>query len=331
MGDRATPLRATCGPVSARRMGLASCLATLLFAGGSACFAQTGAAAAPPPPTTPATQVSTPGSLAELAAQFEKSPDTVVADVGGTPLTLGMVADRLHEFPEKFAVLPTPLIYHAALDDLIQQRSLAVKAKELGLDKSAETQRRSGEATDRALGQALMQRIIPELVTDKAIEDRYNATIAGKPGAEEVRFRVIATATEADAIIVLEVLSKGTGFDALAQKVSKDPSGFNGGEIGYARRDSLTPEIGAVVFALVPGQTTAFPVRSNGLWFVLQVEARRQQGTPSLAESKATLTADLTRDASAEILRKTRAAVVVNDYGPSGMRGHAETTVPKSH
>jgi peptidyl-prolyl cis-trans isomerase C len=296
-------------------------------------FAQVPPAAPPtsPPQSSATTTPPASNSLANLAAQFEKSPDTVVADVNGTPLTLGMVADRLREFPEKFAVLPTPVVYKAVLDDLIQQRALAVKARELGLDKTAETKRRINEATDRALGQALVRRIMPELVTEKAIEDRYNATIAGKPGPEEVQFRVIATATEADAMIVLDVLNKGTDFGAFARKVSKDPSGFNGGEIGYVRRDRLTPELAAVVFSLSPGQTTAFPVRSNGLWFIVQVEGRRQQGTPTLAESKAALTTELIRDASAEILTKTRAAVVVKDYGPTGMVGHDSGAESKSH
>jgi peptidyl-prolyl cis-trans isomerase C len=161
------------------------------------------------------------------------------------------------------------------------------------------------------LGQALVRRIMPEMVTDQAIAEHYNATIAGKPGPQEVQFRVIATATEADAMIVLDILGKGKDFAALAQKVSKDPSAFNGGEIGYASRDNLAPEIAAVVFALSPGQTTTFPVRSNGLWFILQVEGRRQQGTPTLAESKAALTTELIRDASAVILQKSRNAVVV--------------------
>jgi peptidyl-prolyl cis-trans isomerase C len=271
------------------------------------------------------------GSLAELAAQFEKSADTVVADVNGTPITLGMVADRLHAFPEKFAVLPATLMYQAALDDLIQQRALAVKAKELGLDKTAATQRQIAEATDRVLGQALVRRIVPEMVTEKAIESGYNATIAGKPGPEEVQFRVIATATDADAMIVLDRLSHGVDFGALARNVSKDPSALNGGEIGYASRDKLTPEIGAVAFALMPGQTTSFPVHSNGLSFILQVEGRRQQTTPTLAEAKATLTPELIRAASTEILRKARDAVVVKDFGPTGMGGRDSTGAPQTH
>lgn len=299
----------------------------------SPALAQTPPAPTPPapPPATAAAKAPVSLSLADLAAQFDKSADTVVADVNATPITLGMVADRLRAFPEKFAALPATLVYKAALDDLIQQRALAVKAKELGLDKSAATQRQIAEATDRVLGQALMRRIVPEMVTEQAIKNGYNATIAGKPGPEEVQFRVIATATDADAMIALDRLSHGVDFGTLARTVSKDPSALNGGEIPYTSRDKLTPEIGAVAFALMPGQITAFPVRSNGLSFILQVEGRRQQTTPTLAEAKATLMPELIRAASTEILRKAREAVVVNEFGPTGMGGRDAAGAPKTH
>jgi peptidyl-prolyl cis-trans isomerase C len=296
-------------------------------------LAQTPPAPTPPapPPATAAAKAPASPSLADLAAQFDKSADTVVADVNATPITLGMVADRLRAFPEKFAALPATLVYKAALDDLIQQRALAVKAKVLGLDKTAATQRQIAEATDRVLGQALMRRVIPEMITEKAIENGYNATVAGKPGPEEVQFRVIATATDADAMIALDRLSHGVDFGTLARTVSKDPSALNGGEIPYTSRDKLTPEIGAVAFALMPGQITAFPVHSNGLSFILQVEGRRQQTTPTLAEAKASLMPELIRAASTEILRKAREAVVVNDFGPTGMGGRDSTGAPKTH
>ncbi len=280
-------------------------------------------------PLPPQPAVAT-DSLANLADQFAKSPDTIVADVNDVPITLGMVADRLRDFPEKLSVLPADIVYKSALDDLIEQRALAIKARALGLDKLPETRRRLDEAADQTLGQALIRRITPELVTDKAIEDRYNTTIAGHPGPEEVRFRVIATETESDGMIVLDRLGNGTDFAGLARAVSKDPSGFNGGEIGFTARDRLTPEIGAVVFSLMPGQTTAFPVPSHDRWFVIQVEGRRQLGAPSLAEARPGLMNALRREAAAEIILKSRAAVVVKNYGPTGAQGHDSDTRKKS-
>ena len=280
-----------------------------------------------PLPPQPAVAVD---SLTNLADQFAKTPDTVVADVNDVPITLGMVADRLRDFPEKLSVLPADIVYKSALDDLIEQRALAIKARALGLDKLPETRRRLDEATDQTLGQALIRRITPELVTEKAIQDRYNATIAGHPGPEEVRFRVIATETESDGMIVLDRLGKGTDFAGLARAVSKDPSGFNGGEIGFTARDHLTPEISAVVFSLMPGQTTAFPVPSHDRWFIIQVEGRRQLGAPSLADARPGLMNALKREAAVEIIQKSRAAVVVNNYGPTGAQGHESNTRKKS-
>ncbi|HEY4175033.1 MAG TPA: peptidyl-prolyl cis-trans isomerase [Rhodopila sp.] len=295
---------------------------------GSTAFAQAVAPSGKPDAAAPVPAVS---SLVQLADQFDKSAGTIVADVNGTPITLGMVADRLRDLPPQLAALPPATVYKAALDDLIQQRALAIKAKELGLDKDAVTQRYVVEATDHELARAVVQRILPELVTEKAIKDRYDATFAGKPGPDEVRFRVIATPTEAAANDVLTALRDGADFEKIAHEESRDPSSFNGGEIGYTRRDLLTPEIGSVVFALSPGQTTSYPVRSNGLWFVIQVEGRQQTPAPPLDSVRGQIMGALTRQADAEISRKARAAVTVKDYGVTGTSGRDTAAGEKSH
>ena len=56
------------------------------------------AAATAPPAATPGDSTARPASaqaLAALAADFDKTPAVIVARVGGTPITLGMVADRV--------------------------------------------------------------------------------------------------------------------------------------------------------------------------------------------------------------------------------------------
>jgi peptidyl-prolyl cis-trans isomerase C len=296
----------------------------------SAC-AQTAGSGAPSGRPDAAPPVPAVNGLLQLADQFDKSAGTIVADVSGTPITLGMVADRLRDLPPQLAVLPPTVVYKAALDDLIQQRALAIKARELGVDKDAVAQRHIGEATDHELARAMAQRILPELVTEKAIRGRYDAMFAGKPGPDEVRFRVIATATESAANDVLTALHNGADFDKLAHDDSRDPSSFNGGEIGYTRRDLLTPEIGAVAFALLPGQTTAYPVRSHGLWFIIQVEGRQQTAAPPLDAVREQIVAALTRQADAEISRKASAAVTVKDYGITGTTGRDMHVDAKSH
>lgn len=306
----------------------------MALAAFSAVLAQTGAAraqsaAALAVPNAAAPRDPAAATPAQTADQLEKSADTVVADVNGAPITLGMVADRLRAMPQAMGALPTGVLYQGALDALIEQRALAVKARELGLDKDPVTIRRITVATDQELGRALLRRIEPEMVTEEAVAKFYAATVAGKPGPEEVQFRVIATATEDEAVALSRRIAEGSGFADIARQYSVDPSAAAGGEIGYARRDRLSPEIGAVAFALAPGQVTAFPVLSNGRWFIIQAEGRRQQSTPSLEESRSRLVAELNRAAGQEIFMKTRASVVVKDYGATGKQGSGDAASGK--
>ena len=199
-------------------------------------------------------------SLANLASEFEKSADTIVATVNDTPVTLGTVADRLRDFAPNLAMLPSSMVYKAALEDIVQQRALAVKAKELGVDKDAATKRRIEAAIDHELALAPVRKLLPEMVTDKAIQDRYNLSYANKPGPEEVRFRVIATATETDSNLVIAALNKGASFAEVAKTSSRDPSSINGGEIAFTPREKLKAEIASVVFSLPPGQWSLFPI-----------------------------------------------------------------------
>jgi peptidyl-prolyl cis-trans isomerase C len=260
-------------------------------------------------------------SPADLADGFEKSAATIVAEVNGSPITLGMVADRLRLFPPSLSALSAKRFYELAVADLIQQRALMLKAKELGLDKDPETGRRIIEANDHELAAALIRHGTAGLITEKAIQDRYIAEIAGKPGPEEVQLRIITALTQGEAIDVLEQIKQGMGFAKAALEFSRDASKEAGGEIGYVRREKLSPEIGAVAFSLTPGETTSFPVKSNGYWFIIQSEGRRQQGAPSLAVASPQLKDELIWEATLEIVRKTRASVIVRDYGPSGAAG----------
>ena len=200
------------GQQACRRLGqLAACL--VFGAACSQAFAQT-----PPSGAADAASPDSHGtSLAQIASQFEKSPNTIVAEVNGTPITAGMVADHIRDLSPALAVLPASMIYERSVDDLAQQRSLAVKARELGLDKDPAVRRRVEEETDHALANALIRHITPEMINEKVIADRYAAVIAGKPGATEVQLRVIVTESEAAANDALASVRAGADFAKVAQ------------------------------------------------------------------------------------------------------------------
>lgn len=270
------------------------------------------------PAAPPAANEPLPTALGELANQFKKTPDVVVAEVAGTPITLGMVGDEVNGLPAIWGSASAKQIFDIALADLIQHRMLALKAKELGLDKTPDVQRALTEATDRELSNALMQNIINPKMTDKMLQDRYTADFAGKPGPEEIWIRIIGTATEAEAEEAQSKIKGGMDFASAVQAYSRDPSRATGGDLGYLTADKLPPVMRAVAFALPVGEVSAYPVQSNGLWYIVEVEGRRQRQSPPLQDVKSQLMEDVARKAIRDYVTQIRDSSAIKIYGPTG-------------
>jgi peptidyl-prolyl cis-trans isomerase C len=134
-------------------------------------------------------------------------------------------------------------------------------------------------------------------VTDQALRARYDREVAGRPGPEEVRARLILLPTEQEARSVIAKARDGADFGGLATTYSKAPNAARGGDLGFASFDALAPEIASVVFSLSPGEVSAFPVRSPAGYFVLRVEGRRQRGTPTFDEARPRLEREIRAEA----------------------------------
>jgi peptidyl-prolyl cis-trans isomerase C len=70
-----------------------------------------------------------------------------------------------------------------------------------------------------------------------------------------------------------EILA-GTSFDAVAQKVSKCPSGSRGGDLGYFGRGQMVPQFEKVAFELPVGELSD-PVQTQFGWHLITVTDRR--------------------------------------------------------
>ncbi len=293
-----------------------------------ACLAARPARAAPdgpqPPPATAPAVARGDDTIAALASQLDKAPTTVVATVNGTPISLGALADRLRELPPNMKTLSAKELFNLALNDLVQQRAAVLKAKELHLDSDPRVQRRMTEASDHELISALLAREAPADITDQAVQDLYKKDIADKPGPDEVQLRVIVTPTKAEADEALRRIGDGMDFAEAARTYSHDSSKATGGEIGYVQKNQLSAETGAVAFALAPGQMTAFPVFSNGLWFILRCEGRRQRAAPTLADAAPQLRRQLLQQAAVAVLKTALEAAKVQVFGAVG-----DTTPPE--
>jgi peptidyl-prolyl cis-trans isomerase C len=267
--------------------------------------------AAPGDLTKPTFDVTTP--LYDVANSMEKSANTVVAEVDGRAITLGDLGDAIRELPGTLSALPFEQLYPIVLEQLIRQQALVIR-------------RKVKAAADRALANALLRKEAGDSIKETDLLARYKQEYANKPGPEEVHVRVIMAPTEAEAAALLTEVKGGADFATVARRASKDTTAPVGGDLGFLRRDRLNPEIGAVAFALQPGQVADFPIVSNNSWFVVKSEERRQQPPPLFAEVREQLFQAMVRERVPGIIKAAVSGVVVREYNISGKEAEGSGT-----
>lgn len=273
-----------------------------------------------------------------VAAALAQSPatstptDPVLARVNGDPIRMSDVQATLESLPPAMQNTPPQQLYPAVLEHLINERALVADARRTGLDKDPAVQRQIAEAVARAtaaatnqvLETALLQKQIDATVTDAALHARYDATIAGQPGAEEVHARHILVADEATAKQIIAELDKGADFAALSQKYSIDPSAkAQGGDLGWFKKTEMVPAFADAAFALQAGQITQTPVHTEFGWHVIQVIARRQAPPPTFEQARDELRQKMAEEALPKIIAQARAAENVQIMNPDGSPARA--------
>jgi peptidyl-prolyl cis-trans isomerase C len=256
--------------------------------------------------------------LEELSKELDKTPDVVVAEVAGTPITLAMVAEGIRNLPPAWGAGQPRQVFDFVLSDLINMRMLALKAKQLGIDKDPIAKQRLSVAADRELATVLIRNVTDPQVTDKALQEQYDKDFANKPGPEEVWLRVVGAVSKTAALEALNKLNSGADFPSVVADFSHDPSKDVGGDLGYVTAESLSPALRSVAFALQPGQISAYPLESNGLWYIMEIEGRRQRPAPALKDVVPQLKQEISFKAARDYVVKTQRSTDIKKYGAAG-------------
>ena len=268
----------------------------------------------------PQPEVAAYTSLQALVTELDRSADTTIAEIGPHTVTWGDMADAIRTMPPIVGGVPPPALYQRVGTQLMQQEALALRGETSKLDRDPVVQRRMRNAADQALAVEVLRRSLAPNLTDKALRDIYIALVANKSAPEEVQARVIMVDTQDEATALIKRLTGGAEFAELARDFSKDGTAENGGDLGYARLDMLSPELGSVMFALAPGQITAYPVRSHNAWFIVRVEARRQPAAPSFEAARAALEQDIIHAGTPELMREALRTAPVVYHGMAGKK-----------
>ena len=269
--------------------------------GGGLGIAPTGAAAQPP--------VATPAPA---------NADPVVGSVEGHLIYLSELGDASKTLPENLRGMPFDTLYPVLLDRMIDHEALVIMARRAGLEQKKQVQHDIQVATERILEGAYLGEVAAPLVTEQAIQARYNRQYANRPATEEVRARHILVTTEAEARKVLEDLKKGADFATIARVLSKDPDASKGGDLGFFRREQVWPGFADVAFSLQPGQVAPNPVKNEFGWHVIKVEERRLVAPPSYSDIHDQLKQELLAAAVQQTIQKARAQLAIHRFNLDG-------------
>jgi peptidyl-prolyl cis-trans isomerase C len=266
-------------------------------------------AQAPKAPPAPAA-TATPDTAAK--------PDPVVARVGSEEIHLSDMAEAAQTLPEEVRGMPPAVLYPMLLDQMIDRKALVLAARKDGLDKDPGVQRAIAHATEQALQNAILTRDIGPQVTDAAIKARYEATVANKPGEEEVHARHILVPDEATAKKVLAELKAGADFNELAKKYSTDPAAAQGGDLGFFKKGDMVPEFATAAFALKPGEITQTPVHTQFGWHIIKSEEKRTAPPPTFEQARDEIRQQIIQEGVRADLEKLKVGLKIEKFAMDG-------------
>ena len=290
------------------RLTAAAALLAALACSAQAQTTETPAGAAPAP---------APAGAADAAATPAK-PDPVVARVNGNEIHLSDVQEAVAGLPEEYRNLPPQMLFPMLIDQMVDRKAVVLLARKDGLDKDPQVQRQLVRAEDSALQNALLGREVGPEVTDAKVKARYDATIAGKPGEEEVHARHILVAKEDEAKDIIAQLKKGGDFAALAKAHSTDPGAAQGGDLGFFKKADMLPEFSAAAFALQPGQITETPVHTQYGWHVIKVEEKRQAPPPTFEQARDQIRQEMIQEGVKKVVAEARQGLTIEKFNPDG-------------
>lgn len=247
----------------------------------------------------------------EEGAAAEPAGDTVLATVGGLPITAQDLDFAAADLSDQFAQVPAEQRKAAVLNALIDIKSLAREAESEGLDDSETFKARMEFLRDRALHNAYFQEFALKAISDEEVKARYDKEVSATEPETEVRARHILVKTEEEAKEIIAELDKGADFAELAKEKSTGPSGKEGGDLGFFGKGRMVPEFDQAVFALKTGEYSKEPVKTQFGFHVIKKEEERQAQPPAFDQVKDQVRQVVLREKYAALLQQARDSVEV--------------------
>ncbi len=266
--------------------------------------------------------------------------DPFVAKVNGTKVfasDVDLAAQEQGLIDEGLSLAKTDPRYRGVLDELIDQRLLALDAESQGLNADRVAKIRLAAARERILGNIRVERHLRDAVNEASIRRMYEEQAKLAARGDEVRARHILVEEKAKADELLKKLEDGEDFATLALANSIDEgSSARGGDLGYFTQDMLNGRFTQPVFNAGKGERIG-PIKSEFGWHVAEVLDRRRAPQPSFETLRPKIANFMTFDAIQDLLKDLRSGaeveILIEGAAPADSPSETdelETTEPES-
>jgi peptidyl-prolyl cis-trans isomerase C len=214
--------------------------------------------------------------IASCAKEGEKK--NVVVKIDSAVLTQEDVQAEMSALPEMAKeFFQGPEGTARFVDELVKKELLYIEAKNRGLDKNKDFQKKVEEFKKITLINQILEKEIESAakITDKDIKDYYDKHKEDFMVNTQVRLSHIVVKAEDDAKKVYERLKKGEDFAKVASEVSLDKASAKaGGDIGNFKRGDMKPEMEDVAFRLKKGEIS-MPIKlKDGVHIIKVTDAK---------------------------------------------------------
>jgi peptidyl-prolyl cis-trans isomerase C len=248
-------------------------------------------------------------------AQDGPDPDKVVATVNGTEITLAHMIALRSSLPQQYSQLPPDVLFNGILDQLIQQ-TLLMHANEDDLSKRSkimlENERRAIIAGEK------INEVMDTEIGEAELQTAYEAKYVDAEDETEYRAAHILVESEEKAQSLVDELSEGADFAALAKEHSTGPSAASGGDLGWFGEGVMVQSFFDAVAALEPGEVSQ-PVKTEFGWHVIKLKETRVKERPELAEVREELETELQQAAFDNYVASLQAEAEIDRAGTEGI------------
>ena len=218
--------------------------------------------------------------------------EKILAKVGTLVVTEAEVDEFLENLGQRGASYNNPQGRKIILEQLIGNKLLLLDARRNLYEGEAEFRAELAKLKDNLLVSYAGNKVIAGVkITDKEVEDYYEANKERFVGEATVNASHILVDTEELALELLAKINRGEiSFEDCARENSSCPSKENGGNLGDFGQGQMVPEFDQAVFAMEVGTISAAPVKTQFGYHLIKLNSKSEATVAPLAEIKPQLT-----------------------------------------